>query len=72
LGGGSSFIGRKLKNGDYIFCYTEASDFGAPNNAFTVCTFWYIYALAALGRNDKARDIFENMLSQRNRHGLLA
>jgi len=43
-----------------------------PENAFIVCTFWYIYALAALDRMDEARDLFENLLARRNRHGLLA
>jgi len=65
-------IERELKHGDYIFRYTEADDFGAPSNAFTVCTFWYVYALSALGRTEEARAIFENMLSRRNRHGLFA
>ena len=41
-------------------------------NAFIVCTFWYINALAALGRRDEARALFENLLACRNRHGLLA
>jgi GH15 family glucan-1,4-alpha-glucosidase len=34
--------------------------------------FWYIYALAALGRCEEARALFENLLARRNRHGLLA
>ena len=39
-------IERELKRGDFIFRYVEADDFGAPANAFIVCTFWYIDALA--------------------------
>jgi GH15 family glucan-1,4-alpha-glucosidase len=37
-----------------------------------VCTFWYIDALAALGRRDEARDLFENLLARRNHAGLLS
>ena len=37
-----------------------------------VCTFWYIYALAALGRVEEARVLFEHLISKRNLHGLLA
>jgi GH15 family glucan-1,4-alpha-glucosidase len=37
-----------------------------------VCTFWYISALAAIGRRAEARDLFEKVLACRNRHGLLA
>ena len=65
-------IERDLKHGEYIFRYRVADDFGEPENAFVVCTFWYIYALAALGRTEEARALFEHMLGQRNRHGLLA
>ena len=43
-----------------------------PANAFAVCTFWYIYALAAIGRMAEARELFEKLLACRNRHGLLA
>jgi GH15 family glucan-1,4-alpha-glucosidase len=63
---------RALRVNDFIFRYREADDFGAPLNAFIVCTFWYIYALAALGRMSEARPLFENLLACRNRHGLLA
>lgn len=65
-------IERELRRGDYIYRYVENDDFGVPENAFVVCTFWYIYALAALNRIDEARLLFENLLSRRNRHGLLA
>jgi len=65
-------IERELKKGDYIFRYVEHDDFGAPQNAFIVCTYWYIYALAALGRIDEARGLFENLLTRHNQHGLIA
>jgi GH15 family glucan-1,4-alpha-glucosidase len=65
-------IERELKRGDFVFRYVEPDDFGEPENAFLVCTFWYINALAALGRRDEARALFENLLACRNRHGLLA
>ncbi len=65
-------IERELKHGSYIYRYIETDDFGVPENAFVVCTFWYIYALAALNRIDEARTLFENLLSRRNRYGLLA
>jgi len=65
-------IERELRRGDFVFRYVEADDFGKPDNAFLVCTFWYINALAALGKRDQARALFENVLACRNRHGLLA
>jgi GH15 family glucan-1,4-alpha-glucosidase len=67
-------IGRDLRRGDFIFRYVEADDFGPPENAFLVCTFWYINALCALGggQRDEARALFEQVLACRNRHGLLS
>lgn len=65
-------IERDLKRSDFIFRYSERDDFGTPENAFLVCTFWYINALAALGRRDEARSLFENVLAHRNQHGLLS
>lgn len=67
-----SAVERELRKGDYVYRYVEADDFGVPENAFVVCTFWYIYALSALGRLEEARALFENLIARRNRHGLLA
>ncbi|MYD99784.1 MAG: glycoside hydrolase family 15 protein, partial [Alphaproteobacteria bacterium] len=65
-------VERELLRGDHVFRYVEADDFGTPHNAFNVCTFWYIDALAAIGRRDEARRLFENMLACRNQAGLLS
>jgi len=65
-------IGRELKRGNFVFRYTVADDFGTPENAFLVCAFWYVNALHAIGDLDGARKSFEELLSCRNRHGLLA
>ena len=65
-------IGRDLKRGDALFRYTAPDDFGTPETSFTLCTFWYIDALAAIGRKDEARDLFERILAKRNHLGLLS
>lgn len=67
-------IERELKHGDFIYRYVEKDDFGLPENAFLVCTFWYIEALAAMGgeRRQQAINLFEHVLTARNKHGLLA
>ncbi|MDA8255945.1 MAG: glycoside hydrolase family 15 protein [Betaproteobacteria bacterium] len=67
-----SAVEKDLRHGDFIFRYVEKDDFGEPENAFLVCTFWYVNALAALDRRDEARALFEKLLACRNRHGLLA
>lgn len=65
-------IGKQLRHGSYIFRYGTDDDFGLPETAFSICTFWYIEALAACGRKDEARELFENMLAQRNSLGLMS
>lgn len=65
-------VEKDLRRGDFIFRYVEKDDFGEPENAFLVCTFWYVNALTALERRDEARVLFEKMLTNRNRLGLLA
>ena len=47
-------------------------DFGVPETSFTVCNFWYVDALAATGRTDQARKLFESLLEHRNPLGLLS
>ena len=65
-------VRERLLRGGFIMRYAEADDFGEPRNAFLLCTFWYIDALAAIGRRDEALEIFNNVLARRNHFGLLA
>jgi GH15 family glucan-1,4-alpha-glucosidase len=65
-------IEQELRRGPYLLRYAAPDDFGPPRTAFNICTFWYIGALAALGRRDEARELFENMLARRNALGLLS
>ena len=67
-------IERQLRHEDFIYRYIERDHLGYPQNAFLVCTFWYIEALATMGdaRRTQARALFEKVLAARNRHGLLA
>jgi GH15 family glucan-1,4-alpha-glucosidase len=65
-------VERQLRRGPYLFRYVAPDDFGQPENAFVVCTFWYIDALIAQGRTSEARDLFQNMLACRNPLGLLS
>ena len=65
-------IERQLRRGNHMHRYAQEDDFGRPETAFNVCTFWYIDTLNALGRRDEARELFENMLNCRNHLGLLS
>jgi GH15 family glucan-1,4-alpha-glucosidase len=57
---------------NFVFRYTSEDEFGVPENAFIVCTFWMINALYLIGEEQKAREMLDNVLKAANRHGLLA
>ena len=61
-----------LCDGPYMRRYEASDDFGKPETAFNICTFWRIDALARIGRKEQAREIFETMLAARNHLGLLS
>ena len=63
---------KSLCDGPYMRRYEAPDDFGKPETAFNICTFWRIDALARIGRKGQAREIFEVMLKSRNPLGLLS
>ena len=65
-------IGKTLRRGAFLARYAEPDDFGVPQVAFSVCTFWYINALWSIGRRPEARELFEEMLRRRNAVGLMS
>jgi GH15 family glucan-1,4-alpha-glucosidase len=67
-----AFVSKTLRRGDLIMRYAHADDFGPPETAFTICTFWYVDALASLGKREEAQAIFESILARRNPLGLLS
>ena len=65
-------VEKGLLRGSYMLRYATEDDFGVPETAFNVCTFWLIEALSATGRGDDARALFEDMLKRRTVAGLLS
>jgi len=65
-------IERDLMRGGLLLRYSLPDDFGVPDTAFLVCSFWLVDALAAIGRTADARALFERMLKLRNHVGLLS
>jgi GH15 family glucan-1,4-alpha-glucosidase len=53
-----------------MYRYRNQDDFGEPQSAFTVCSFWLVKALASIKRRDEARRLFESLLHAANGHGL--
>ncbi len=65
-------IEKALRRGEHMLRYAAEDDFGTPETAFNICTFWLIEALALLDRKEEARTLFESMLSHRSKSGLLS
>lgn len=52
-------IRRDLEVDGWLRRYSAADDFGVPEVAFTLCTYWLVEALSVLGRREEARALFE-------------
>jgi GH15 family glucan-1,4-alpha-glucosidase len=63
---------KALRRGEHMLRYAKEDDFGAPETAFNICTFWLIDALARSGREAEARELFSVMLGHATASGLLS
>jgi GH15 family glucan-1,4-alpha-glucosidase len=63
---------KALRRGEHMLRYAHEDDFGAPETAFNICTFWLIDALARCGRTAEARELFVAMLGHTTASGLLS
>jgi GH15 family glucan-1,4-alpha-glucosidase len=58
---------KELKTPNGLFYrYLYKDDFGKPKTTFLICAFWYVEALASVGRLDDAMREFENLLQYSN------
>ncbi|GAC1595712.1 MAG: glycoside hydrolase family 15 protein [Hymenobacter sp.] len=64
---------QELKTPEGLFYrYRHADDFGTPETTFLICSFWYVEALAVVGRTDEAIREFERLTAYTNHLGLLS
>lgn len=61
----------KAENG-LFYRYKHTDDFGKPKTTFLICAFWYVEALAIVGRVDDAVKAFESLISYGNHLDLFA
>src|ERR687885_1220755 len=64
---------KELVSDSLVYRYNpSASPDGLPGSegTFSICSFWYVDALARAGRLEKARYVFEKMLTYANHLGL--
>jgi len=61
----------KAENG-LFYRYRHTDDFGKPKTTFLICAFWYVEALAIVGRIDDAVKAFDSLISYGNHLDLFA
>ena len=63
---------RLLVENGLMLRYKHADDFGPTTSAFTICSFWWVEALAMMGEVDQAVTIFNRLLGHANPLGLFS
>jgi GH15 family glucan-1,4-alpha-glucosidase len=63
---------RMLVDRGLMLRYRHDDDFGETTSAFTICSFWWVEALAMMGQVDEARDRFQQILAYANPLGLFS
>jgi GH15 family glucan-1,4-alpha-glucosidase len=68
-------IGNELVSDSLVYRYDPAASpdgLAGDEGTFSICSFWYVQALALAGRVDEARIAFEKMLTYGNHLGLFS
>jgi GH15 family glucan-1,4-alpha-glucosidase len=69
-------IQRDLMQDGFVYRFArqdkQSGSVAEGEGAFLVCGFWLVDALAMLGRQKEARELFDRLLAVRNDLGLLA
>lgn len=63
---------KELCEDGLMYRYKNKDDFGQPTSSFTICTFWLIDSLYKIGEKEKAKNMFERLLSYSNHLGLFS
>lgn len=61
-----------LGKGSWLRRYASDDGFGVPNNAFVICTFWLVEALALCGEVEEAQQLMHSTLRALSPLGLLS
>jgi len=65
-------VQRELEHNGLMYRYKNEDDFGEPQSAFTICSFWLINSLYKIGYKEEARERFNRLLSYSNHLGLFS
>ncbi|MCC8155609.1 MAG: glycoside hydrolase family 15 protein [Tannerellaceae bacterium] len=65
-------IKQELYHNGLMYRYINEDDFGQPSSSFTICSFWMIQALFAIGEESEALKMFHEVLTYSNHLGLFS
>jgi GH15 family glucan-1,4-alpha-glucosidase len=65
-------IEKELSHEGLLYRYKNKDDFGLPSSSFTICTFWFINSLYKIGEEQRAKLMFDKLLSYGNHLGLFS
>ncbi|MCD7932244.1 MAG: glycoside hydrolase family 15 protein [Tannerellaceae bacterium] len=63
-------IKEELYHNGLMYRYKNEDDFGQPSSSFTICNFWMIQALFAIGEESDALKMFHEVLTYSNHLGI--
>lgn len=63
---------RLLVRNNVMLRYRHPDDFGETTTAFSICSFWWVEALAMIGELDRAAELLQHLLSHANPLGLFS
>jgi GH15 family glucan-1,4-alpha-glucosidase len=63
---------KLLVKNNLMLRYRHPDDFGETTTAFSICSFWWVEALAMIGELDRAAELFQKLLCHANPLGLFS
>lgn len=63
---------KQLSKDGLMYRYNTPDDFGKPKSSFTICTFWMIKSLYLIGQEEKALELFDQILEHSNHLGIFS
>jgi GH15 family glucan-1,4-alpha-glucosidase len=66
-----TFSGKETYEG-FLYRYMRKDDFGQPQSAFLICSFWLVQSLARVGEKARARELMKKIASSANSLGLFS
>jgi GH15 family glucan-1,4-alpha-glucosidase len=67
-----TFAAEGKRYDGFLYRYLRGDDFGKPQSAFLICSFWLVQALARIGEKKRARELLETISGSANHLGLFS